>query len=112
MLFYGVDFALFEASDAPNVSSRASTLSKTNDPSMVNRSSYASDSNSAFYSKSTSDLNQTNAPAFRYLEQQFDALFKKLKSVSVTLKSLSNGASTAETASNDPVNTIASHSHF
>ncbi len=31
-LFYGVDFALFEASDAPNVSSRASTLSKTNDP--------------------------------------------------------------------------------
>ena len=112
-LFYGVDFALFEASDAPNVSSRASTLSKTNDPSMVNRSSYASDSNSAFYSKSTSDLKQTNAPAFRYLEQQFDALFKKLKSVSGTLEKLSFMAlSTAETASNDPVNTIASHSPF
>lgn len=113
VLFYGVDFALFEASDAPNVSSCASTLSKTNDPSMVNRSSYASDSNSAFYSKSTSDLNQTNAPAFRYLEQQFDALFKKLKSVSVTLEKLSFMAlSTTETASNDPVNTIASHSPF
>ena len=113
VLFYGVDFALFEASDAPNVSSRASTLSKTNDPSMVNRSSYASDSNSAFYSKSTSDLKQTNAPAFRYLEQQFDALFKKLKSVSGTLEKLSFMAlSTTETASNDPVNTIASHSPF
>ena len=113
VLFYGVDFALFEASDAPNVSSRASTLSKTNDPSMVNRSSYASDSNSAFNSKSTSDLSQTNAPAFRYLEQQFDALFKKLKSVSVTLEKLSLMAlSTAETASSDPVNTIASHSPF
>ncbi|WP_052234911.1 leucyl aminopeptidase [Alteromonas macleodii] len=113
VLFYGVDFALFEASDAPNVSSRASTLSKTNDPSMVNRSSYASDSNSAFYSKSTSDLKQTNAPAFRYLEQQFDALFKKLNSVSVTLEKLSLMAlSTSETASSDPVNTIASHSQF
>ncbi|WP_421712669.1 leucyl aminopeptidase [Alteromonas abrolhosensis] len=113
VLFYGVDFALFEASDAPNVSSRASTLSKTNDPSMVNRSSYASDSNSAFYSKSTSDLKQTNAPAFRYLEQQFDALFKKLKSVSVTLEKLSLMAlSTTETASSDPVNIIASHSQF
>ncbi|WDT85379.1 leucyl aminopeptidase [Alteromonas sp. 009811495] len=113
VLFYGVDFALFEASDAPNVPSRASTLSKTNDPSTVNRSSYASDSNSAFYSKSTSDLKQTNAPAFRYLEQQFDALFKKLKSVSVTLEKLSFMAlSTAETASGDPVNTIASHSQF
>ena len=113
VLFYGVDFALFEASDAPNVSSRASTLSKTNDPSIVNRSSYASDSNSAFYSKSTSDLKQTNAPAFRYLEQQFDALFKKLKSVSVTLEKLSFMAlSTTETASSDPVNTIASHSPF
>ena len=113
VLFYGVDFALFEASDAPNVSSRASTLSKTNDPSMVNRSSYASDSNSAFYSKSTSDLKQTNAPVFRYLEQQFDALFKKLKSVSVTLEKLSFMAlSTTETASNDPVNTIASHPQF
>ena len=112
-LFYGVDFALFEASDAPNVSSRASTLSKTNDPSMVNRSSYASDSNSAFYSKSTSDLKQTNAPAFRYLEQQFDALFKKLKSLSVTLEKLALMAlSTTETASSDPVNTIASHSPF
>ena len=113
VLFYGVDFALFEASDAPNVSSRASTLSKTNDPSMVNRSSYASDSNSAFYSKSTSDLKQTNAPVFRYLEQQFDALFKKLKSVSGTLEKLWFMAlSTTETASNDPVNTIASHSPF
>ena len=113
VLFYGVDFALFEASDAPNVSSRASTLSKTNDPSMVNRSSYASNSNSAFNSKSTSDLSQTNAPAFRYLEQQFDALFKKLKSVSVTLEKLSLMAlSTAETASSDPVNTIGSHSPF
>ena len=112
-LFYGVDFALFEASDAPNVSSRASTLSKTNDPSTVNRSSYASDSNSAFYSKITSDLKQTNAPAFRYLEQQFDALFKKLKSLSVTLEKLALMAlSTTETASNDPVNTIASHSPF
>ena len=112
-LFYGVDFALFEASDAPNVSSRASTLSKTNDPSMVNRSSYASDSNSAFYSKSTSDLKQTNAPAFRYLEQQFDALFKKLKSVSVTLDNLSLiGLSTTETASCDPVNVVASHPQF
>ena len=113
VLFYGVDFALFEASDAPNVSGRASTLSKTNDPSMVNRSSYASDSNSAFNSKSTSDLNQTNAPAFRYLEQQFDALFKKLESVSVTLEKLSFMAlSTAETASSDPVNVVASHSQF
>ena len=113
VLFYGVDFAFFEASDAPNVSSRASTLSKTNDPSMVNRSSYASDSNSAFYSKSTSDLKQTNAPAFRYLEQQFDALFKKLKSVSVTLEKLSFMAlSTTETASSDPVNVVASHSQF
>ncbi len=113
VLFYGVDFALFEASDAPNVSSRASTLSKTNDPSMVNRSSYASDSNSAFYSKSTSDLKQTNAPAFRYLEQQFDALFKKLKSLSVTLEKLALMAlSTTETVSSDPVNTIASHSQF
>ena len=113
VLFYGVDFALFEASDAPNVSSRASTLSKTNDPSMVNRSSYASDSNSAFYSKSTSDLKQTNAPAFRYLEQQFDALFKKLKSVSVTLEKLSFMAlSNTETASSDPVNVVASHSQF
>ena len=113
VLFYGVDFALFEASDAPNVSSRASTLSKTNDPSMVNRSSYASDSNSAFYSKSTSDLKQTNVPAFRYLEQQFDALFKKLKSVSVALETLSLMAlSTTETASSDPVNIIASHSPF
>ena len=113
VLFYGVDFALFEASDAPNVSSRASTLSKTNDPSMVNRSSYASDSNSAFYSKSTSDLKQTNAPAFRYLEQQFDALFKKLKGVSVILEKLSFMAlSTTETASSDSVNTIASHPQF
>lgn len=113
VLFYGVDFALFEASDAPNVSSRASTLSKTNDPSMVNRSSYASDSNSAFNSKSTSDLKQTNAPAFRYLEQQFDALFKKLKSVSVTLEKLSFIAlSNTETASSDPVNVVASHSQF
>ena len=113
VLFYGVDFALFEASDAPNVSGRASTLSKTNDPSMVNRSSYASDSNSAFYSKSTSDLKQTNAPAFRYLEQQFDALFKKLKSLSVTLEKLAlMTLSTTETASSDPVNTIASHSPF
>ncbi|AGP83050.1 multifunctional aminopeptidase A [Alteromonas mediterranea MED64] len=113
VLFYGVDFALFEASDAPSVSSRSSTLSKTNDPSMVNRSSYASDSNSAFNSKSTSDLSQTNAPAFRYLEQQFDALFKKLKSVSVTLEKLSLMAlSTAETASSDPVNVVASHSQF
>ena len=112
-LFYGVDFALFEASDAPNVSSRASTLSKTNDPSMVNRSSYASNSNSAFNSKSTSDLSQTNAPAFRYLEQQFDALFKKLKSVSVTLDNLSLiGLSTTETASCDPVNVVASHPQF
>ena len=112
-LFYGVDFALFEASDAPNVSSRASTLSKTNDPSMVNRSSYVSDSNSAFYSKSTSDLKQTNAPVFRYLEQQFDALFKKLKSVSVTLDNLSLiGLSTTETASCDPVNVVASHPQF
>ena len=112
-LFYGVDFALFEASDTPNVSSCASTLSKTNDPSMVNRSSYASDSNSAFYSKSTSDLKQTNAPAFRYLEQQFDALFKKLKSVSVTLDNLSLiGLSTTETASCDPVNVVASHPQF
>lgn len=113
VLFYGVDFALFEASDTPNVSSCASTLSKTNDPSMVNRSSYASDSNSAFYSKSTSDLKQTNAPAFRYLEQQFDALFKKLKSVSVTLDNLSLiGLSTTETASCDPVNVVASHPQF
>ena len=113
VLFYGVDFALFEASDAPNVSSRASTLSKTNDPSTVNRSSYASDSNSAFYSKSTSDLKQTNAPVFRYLEQQFDALFKKLKSVSVTLDNLSLiGLSTTETASCDPVNVVASHPQF
>ena len=113
VLFYGVDFAVFEASDAPNVSSRASTLSKTNDPSMVNRSSYASDSNSAFNSKSTSDLKQTNAPAFRYLEQQFDALFKKLKSVSVTLEKLSFIAlSNTETASSDPVNVVASHSQF
>ena len=112
-LFYGVDFALFEASDAPNASSRASTLSKTNDPSTVNRSSYASDSNSAFYSKSTSDLKQTNAPVFRYLEQQFDALFKKLKSVSVTLDNLSLiGLSTTETASCDPVNVVASHPQF
>ncbi|QDG36034.1 leucyl aminopeptidase [Alteromonas mediterranea] len=113
VLFYGVDFAVFEASDAPNVSSRASTLSKTNDPSMVNRSSYASDSNSAFNSKSTSDLNQTNAPAFRYVEQQFDALFKKLKSMSVTLEKLSLMAlSTSETPSSDPVNFVASHSQF
>ena len=113
VLFYGVDFALFEASDTPNVSSCASTLSKTNDPSMVNRSSYASDSNSAFYSKSTSDLKQTNAPVFRYLEQQFDALFKKLKSVSVTLDNLSLiGLSTTETASCDPVNVVASHPQF
>ena len=113
VLFYGVDFALFEASDAPNASSRASTLSKTNDPSMVNRSNYASDSNSAFNSKSTSDLNQNDAPAFRYLEQQFDALFKKLKSVSVALETLSLMAlSTTETASSDPVNIIASHSPF
>ena len=113
VLFYGVDFALFEASDAPNVSSRASTLSKTNDPSMVNRSSYASDSNSAFNSKSISDVNQTNALAFRYAEQQFDALFKKLKSMSVTLEKLSLMAlSTAETASSDPVNTIGSHPQF
>ena len=113
VLFYGVDFALFEASDAPNVSSRASTLSKTNDPSMVNRSSYASDSNSAFNSKSTSDLNKTDAPVFRYVEQQFDALFKKLKSMSVTLEKLSLMAlSSTETASSDPVNTIASHSQF
>ncbi|GFD95150.1 hypothetical protein KUL156_09170 [Alteromonas sp. KUL156] len=113
VLFYGVDFALFEASDAPNASSRASTLSKTNDPFIVNRSSYASDSNSAFNSKSTSDLKQTNAPAFRYLEQQFDALFKKLKSVSVTLEKLSFMAlSSTETASSDPVNVIASHSPF
>ena len=113
VLFYGVDFALFETSDAPNVSSRASTLSKTNDPSTVNRSSYASDSNSAFYSKSTSDLKQTNAPVFRYLEQQFDALFKKLKSVSVTLDNLSLiGLSTTETASCDPVNVVASHPQF
>ncbi|WP_370244291.1 leucyl aminopeptidase [Alteromonas abrolhosensis] len=112
-MFYGVDFALFEASDAPNVSSRASALSKTNDPSMVNRSSYASDSNSAFYSKSTSDLKQTNVPAFRYLEQQFDALFKKLKSVSVTLEKLSFMAlSSTDTVSSDPVNTIANHSPF
>jgi leucyl aminopeptidase len=113
VLFYGVDFALFEASDAPNVSSRASTLSKTNDPSMVNRSSYANDSNSAFNSKSTSDLNKTDAPVFRYVEQQFDALFKKLKSVSVTLEKLSLIAlSSNETASSDPVNTIASHPQF
>ena len=113
VLFYGVDFALFEASDTPNVSSCASTLSKTNDPSTVNRSSYASDSNSAFYSKSTSDLKQTNAPVFRYLEQQFDALFKKLKSVSVTLDNLSLiGLSTTETASCDPVNVVASHPQF
>ncbi|MBR9896094.1 MAG: leucyl aminopeptidase [Gammaproteobacteria bacterium] len=113
VLFYGVDFALFEASDAPNVSSRASTLSKTNDPSMVNRSSYASDSNSAFNSKSISDVNQTNALAFRYAEQQFDALFKKLKSMSVTLEKLSLMAlSTSETASSDPVNVVASHSQF
>ncbi|APD90938.1 hypothetical protein BM524_14645 [Alteromonas mediterranea] len=113
VLFYGVDFAVFEASDAPNVSSRVSTLSKTNDPSMVNRSSYASDSNSAFNSKSTSDLNQTNAPAFRYVEQQFDALFKKLKSMSVTLEKLSLMAlSTSETPSSDPVNFVASHSQF
>ncbi|RUM29137.1 MAG: leucyl aminopeptidase [Alteromonas sp.] len=113
VLFYGVDFALFKASGAPNVSSRTSTLSKTDDPSMVNRLSYASDSDSAFNSKSTSDLNQTNAPAFCYLEQQFDALFKKLKSVSVTLEKLSLMAlSTTETASSDPVNTIASHSQF
>lgn len=82
VLFYGVDFALFEASDAPNVSSRASTLSKTNDPS-------------------------------RYLEQQFDALFKKLKSVSVTLEKLSFMAlSSTDTVSSDPVNTIANHSPF
>lgn len=113
VLFYGVDFALFEASDAPNASSHASTLSKTNDPSMVNRSHYASDSNSAFNSKSTCGLSQNDAPVFRYLEQQFDALFKKLKSVSVTLEKLSFMAlSTAETASSDPVNTIASHSPF
>jgi len=113
VLFYGVDFAVFEASDAPNVSSRASTLSKTNDPSMVNRSSYASDSNSAFNSKSSSDLSQNDAPAFRYAEQQFDALFKKLKSVSVTLEKLSLMAlSTTETVSSDPVNIIASHSQF
>ena len=113
VLFYGVDFAVFEASDAPNVSSRASTLSKTNDPSMVNRSSYASDSNSAFNSKSISDVNQTNALAFRYAEQQFDALFKKLKSVSVTLEKLSFIAlSNTETASSDPVNVVASHSQF
>lgn len=113
VLFYGVDFAVFEASDAPNVSSRASTLSKTNDPSMVNRSSYASDSNSAFNSKSISDVNQTNALAFRYAEQQFDALFKKLKSMSVTLEKLSLMAlSTSETASSDPVNVVASHSQF
>ncbi|APE03021.1 hypothetical protein BM526_14860 [Alteromonas mediterranea] len=113
VLFYGVDFAVFEASDAPNVSSRASTLSKTNDPSMVNRSSYASDSNSAFNSKSTSDMNQTNALAFRYAEQQFDALFKKLKSISVTLEKLSLMAlSTSETPSSDPVNFVASHSQF
>ncbi|WP_334050213.1 leucyl aminopeptidase [Alteromonas gracilis] len=113
VLFYGVDFAVFEASDTPNVSSRASTLSKINDPSTVNRSSYVSDSNSAFYSKSTSDLKQNNAPAFRYLEQQFDALFKKLKSMSVTLEKLSLMAlSTSETASSDPVNFVASHSQF
>jgi len=113
VLLYGVDFALFEASDTPNPSSRASILSKTNDPSMVNRLSYASDSNSAFNSKSTSDVNQTNALAFRYVEQQFDALFKKLKSVSVTLEKLSIMAlSTTETVSSDPVNIIASHSQF
>ncbi|APD87355.1 hypothetical protein BM527_15360 [Alteromonas sp. Mex14] len=113
VLFYGVDFALLEASDAPNASSRASTLSKANDASMVNRLSHASDSNSAFNSKSTSDLNQTNAPAFRYVEQQFDALFKKLKSLSVTLEKLSLIAlSTSETPSSDPVNSIASHSQF
>ncbi|GMM73252.1 hypothetical protein MTsDn5_32050 [Alteromonas gracilis] len=113
VLFYGVDFALFEASDAPNVSSRASTLSKTNDPSMVNRLSFTSDSNSAFNSKSSSDLSQNDAPAFRYLVQQFDALFKKLKSVSVTLeKPALMALSSTETASSDPVNTIASHSQF
>lgn len=113
VLFYGIDLPLIEALNAPNASSHASTLSKTNDPSMVNRSSYASDSNSAFNSKSSSDLSQNDAPAFRYVEQQFDALFKKLKSVSVTLEKLSFMAlSTAETASNDPVNTIASHSPF
>ena len=80
---------------------------------MVNRSSYARDSNSAFNSKSISDVNQTNALAFRYAEQQFDALFKKLKSVSVTLEKLSLMAlSTTETVSSDPVNIIASHSQF
>ncbi|MBJ2129752.1 leucyl aminopeptidase [Alteromonas sp. IB21] len=113
VLFYGIDLPLFEASDAPNSSSRASILSKTNDPSMVNRLSYASDSNSAFNSKSTSDVNQTNALAFRYAEQQFDALFKKLESVSVTLEKLSLIAlSITETTRSDPVNTIASHRQF
>ncbi|WP_334038457.1 leucyl aminopeptidase [Alteromonas macleodii] len=113
VLFYGVDFALFEASDAPNVSSCASTLSKINKSSMANRSSYASDSNSAFNSKSTNGLNQSIAPAFRYVEKQFDALFKKLKSVSVTMEKLSIMAlSTTETASRDPVNIIASHSQL
>nr|WP_233095177.1 leucyl aminopeptidase [Alteromonas sp. IB21] len=80
---------------------------------MVNRLSYASDSNSAFNSKSTSDVNQTNALAFRYAEQQFDALFKKLESVSVTLEKLSLIAlSITETTRSDPVNTIASHRQF
>ena len=113
VLFCGIDLPLFEASDAPNSSSRAQTLSKINSPSTVERSSYANDSNSEFKSKSTSDLNQTNAPAFRYLEQQFDALFKKLKGVSVILEKLSFMAlSTTETASSDSVNTIASHPQF
>lgn len=113
VLFYGIDLPLFEASDAPNSSSRAQTLSKINSPSTVERSSYANDSNSEFKSKSTSDLNQTNAPVFRYVEQQFDALFKKLESVSVTLEKLSLIAlSITETTSSDPVNTIASHRQF
>ncbi|PRO67993.1 leucyl aminopeptidase [Alteromonas gracilis] len=113
VLFYGVDFALFETSDALNYSSCVQAVSDINNPSKVNYSSYASDSNSAFNLKRRSDLSQNDAPAFRYLEQQFDALFKKLKSVSVTLEKLSLMAlSSNETASSDPVNTIASHSQF
>lgn len=113
VLFYGVDFALFETSDALNYSSCVQAVSDINNPSKVNYSSYASDSNSAFNLKRRSDLSQNDAPAFRYLEQQFDALFKKLKSVSVTLEKLSLMAlSSTETASSDPVNTIASHSQF
>lgn len=113
VLFYGVDFALFETSDTSNSSSCVQAVSDINNPSKVNYSSYACNSNSAFNSKSTSDLKQTNAPAFRYLEQQFDALFKKLKSVSVTLEKLSFMAlSSTETVSSDPVNIIASHSQF